>query len=126
MTMVVNKYENIYELSPLQSGLLFQALYQPQSEAYFVQHIFELDNINPQYWYKIWHIVINRCDALRANFVWEKVSKPLQRIQREVDLPWIEEDWTQDANLKEKLQHLIQSERGKRFDLNKSLLMRFN
>ncbi len=124
--MVVSKYENIYELSPLQSGLLFQALYQPQSEAYFVQHIFELDNINAQYWYKIWHIVINRCDALRANFVWEKVSKPLQRIQREVDLPWIEEDWTQDANLKEKLQYLIQSEREKRFDLNKSLLMRFN
>ena len=35
--------ENIYPLSPMQSGLLFQALYAPTSDAYFGQRIFELE-----------------------------------------------------------------------------------
>ena len=35
--------EHIYPLSPMQSGLLFQTLYAPESDAYFVQSVFELE-----------------------------------------------------------------------------------
>lgn len=121
-----NKYENIYELSPVQSGLLFHTLYQPESDAYFVQHVFELTNLNPYYWQRAWNCIINRHDALKANFVWEKLSKPLQRIQKEVNLPWMEEDWREVENPWFKLDELIQLERRRSFNLNTAPLMRFN
>jgi amino acid adenylation domain-containing protein/thioester reductase-like protein/non-ribosomal peptide synthase protein (TIGR01720 family) len=125
-TVVNSKYENIYELSPLQGGLLFQALYQPEADVYLVQHVFELTNLNVDYWQKVWHIIINQHDSLKANFVWEKLSKPLQRIQREVDLLWLEEDWNGASNQEEKLHERLQLERKKTFDLSLSPLMRFN
>ena len=45
-----DKYENVYELSPIQGGLLFQTLYRPESDAYFIQTVFELEKININYW----------------------------------------------------------------------------
>ena len=125
-----DKYENIYELSPIQGGLLFQALYQPESDAYFTQRVFELENVNVIYWHKAWHAVINRYDSLKASFIWESVKKPFQVIHKEISLLWIEEDWSkqinQEENLEEKLQKLLQFERKKGFDLSKVPLMRFN
>ena len=35
--------EDIYPLSPMQSGLMFRTLYAPESDAYFVQTIFEFE-----------------------------------------------------------------------------------
>ena len=36
--------EDIYPLSPMQAGLLFQALRMPNSDAYLVQDVFQLKN----------------------------------------------------------------------------------
>jgi amino acid adenylation domain-containing protein/non-ribosomal peptide synthase protein (TIGR01720 family) len=118
--------ETIYPLSPIQGGLLFQALYHPESDAYFVQKIFELDNLNTSYWYNAWYTVVNRYDSLKASFVWGELDEAVQIIHNKVEIPWLEEDWSDQANCGKKLQEVIQSERRKIFDLNKAPLMRFN
>ncbi|MCK9371531.1 condensation domain-containing protein, partial [Candidatus Dojkabacteria bacterium] len=118
--------ETIYPLSPIQGGLLFQALYQPESDAYFTQSVFELESVDTTHWYKAWHTIINRYDSLRASFIWEGLDESVQIIHKEVNLLWIKEDWSNQTNQKEKLQQLIQLERAKGFDLSKAPLMRFN
>ncbi len=119
-------YENIFELSPLQSGLLFSALYRPDSDAYFVQHLFEIKNLNPEAWQQAWHIVVNSHDALKASFVWEKISRPLQRIHKTVNLIWQKNDWSDIDNQKQQLDELINDERKIKFNLTQAPLMRFN
>ena len=106
--------------------MLFQSLYQSESDIYFIQCIFELEGLNTNYWYKAWHTVISRYDSLRASFMWEGLDEPVQIIHKEIKLSWVEEDWRKQTNQKERLQELIQSERKKGFDLSKAPLMRWN
>ena len=63
--------EQIYPLSPMQSGLLFQALYAPESDAYFVQSVFELEGkIDSSALKKAWQMVSDHHSILRTGFVW--------------------------------------------------------
>ena len=45
MTKKIN-IEDIYPVTPIQSGLIFRYLYQPDSDEYFVQSVFELEKVN--------------------------------------------------------------------------------
>ena len=52
--------EDIYPLSPLQAGLLFQNLYSPELDIYFVQSIFELKgDVNSSYLKQAWEKITN-------------------------------------------------------------------
>jgi hypothetical protein len=62
--------EDAYPLSPTQSGLLFQTLYAPESDAYFVQSVFELQgNIDPGTLKAAWQRVSDHHPILRTGFI---------------------------------------------------------
>src|SRR6202035_5916562 len=44
-----------------------------------------------------WQGGVARHPALRAGFVGEGPAEPLQVVRRRVELPWIHEDWRQEA-----------------------------
>ena len=68
--------ESIYPLSPMQSGMLFHTLYEPDSGVYFEQIIFRLQgNINRTAFQDAWQKVVDRHAVLRTLFVWEKNQK---------------------------------------------------
>ncbi|BAY81673.1 peptide synthetase [Calothrix parasitica NIES-267] len=118
---------DLYELSPMQQGMLFHSLYSPESGIYFEQRSCKLKgNLNFSAFKTAWQKVIERHTILRTAFYWQEVEKPLQVVLNQVDLPWIEENW-QDLTINqqtEKLELFLQADREQGFDLNQPPLMR--
>lgn len=73
--------KNLYALSPLQEGMLFHALKEPDSRAYFEQLEFGLEGaLDTAAFAAAWQDVVDRHDALRTLFVVKQVPQPLQVV----------------------------------------------
>ena len=78
----------------MQSGLLFQTLYAPESDAYFVQSIFELEGeIDTSALKKAWQKVSDHHPILRTGFVWQNLETSLQYVLESAEVPFEVEDW---------------------------------
>jgi len=121
--------EAIYPLSPMQQGMLFHTIYNPQSGAYFEQFSCRLKGaFDRDAFSKAWHEVVRRHPALRTSFVWKKLNKMLQVVHKEVELPIVEEDWSslpQQAQ-DERFEQFLAEDKKKGFNLSKAPLMRFH
>lgn len=120
--------DDIYPLSPMQEGLLFQALYDAESAAYFLQMTLELTGaLNAAYFRQAWRILAQRHAVLRSAFVHEGVKQPLQVVlkQREPALHTADLSPLSPAQQEEQLAHYAQQDRARGFDLQKEPLMRF-
>ncbi len=89
----MNNIEDIYELSPMQQGMLFHTLHSPESEAYFEQLLCTLQGeFNLPAFQQAWQKIVDRHPVLRSSFHWEEIEKPLQMVSKEVELPWVIHD----------------------------------
>ncbi len=121
--------EAIYPLSPLQQGMLFHYVYNPQAATYFEQLSVKLHgNVNVQALEQAWQTIVQRHSALRTSFVWKKVDKMLQVVQRQVPVKLIQHDWRHlPPNEQEKrLADYAEQDRRKGFNLAKAPLLRFH
>ncbi|MEA2563973.1 MAG: hypothetical protein QOH06_5477 [Acidobacteriota bacterium] len=85
--------EDLYRLSPLQEGMLFESLYAPAADAYVMQPSWTLGgDLDPAALRRAWELIVQRHAVLRTSFHWEGMERPHQVVHREVDLPWAEED----------------------------------
>ena len=118
---------DLYELSPMQQGMLFHSLYSPKSGIYFEQRSCKIKGkLNISAFKIAWQKVIERHTILRTAFYWEEVEKPLQVVYKQINLPWVEENW-QDLTINQqanKLEKFLQADRQKGFNLNQPPLMR--
>lgn len=119
--------EDIFPLTPMQQGMLFEAAHRPNSPAHHEQFTFLLRGpLDADAFRRAWQTVVDRHGALRAQFVWQGVDKPLQAIRREAIIPWSHLDWSdasgpdQDA----RLAAFLVEDRQRPFDLGKPPLMR--
>jgi amino acid adenylation domain-containing protein/non-ribosomal peptide synthase protein (TIGR01720 family) len=122
--------EDIYPLSPMQEGMLFHALYDPDSSAYFEQiNICFEGMLNQAFFQKAWETVVNRYEVLRSACVWgnicEGLEKPHLKVFTSVSLPWVSEDWRGDDKQDQKLKTFLEDDRKNGFDLAVAPLMRF-
>ena len=127
--MKLENIEDIYELSPLQQGLLFQALYGLDREAYVIQLSFAMrGDFNADAFKRAWHHLLGLHTALRTSFYWEEVDKPLQVVNRQVDLPVTELDWRHipPARQDELLSDYAAEDRQRGFDCSQAPLMRLS
>ena len=119
--------EDIYPLSPLQQGMLFHTLYDPESEFYFEQLSSTLRGaLDVDALRRAWQSVIDRHTILRTAFFWERRDKPLQVVRRKVTLPWEQEDWRGLSTLEqqERFKAYLEADRRRGFELSKAPLMR--
>ena len=94
--MKLKNVEDIYDLSPLQQGLLFHSLYAPDSGVYVQQTEWVLrGEINLKAFEQAWQQVVNRHSSLRTCFVWKDLDKPLQVVRQSVKLRIALEDWSE-------------------------------
>src|SRR6185369_14592999 len=119
--------EDIYYLTPLQEGMLYHRLAEPRSEAYFQQLRCSLRGkleVEALKW--TWEQLVARHEVLRTSFVWEEVDRPVQVVQRRVELPWRELDWRGIAPeiRAERLESLMAADRADGFDVTQAPLMR--
>ncbi len=120
--------EDIYELSPMQQGMLFHTLYNPQSNMYFEQTALTIrGRLDGAAFQTAWQEVLNRHPILRTAFYWEEMDKPLQVVHRQVELAWKAEDWrgqSPDASA-QALDAFLLADQKQGFPLEEPPLMRF-
>jgi amino acid adenylation domain-containing protein len=121
--------EDIYELSPLQQGLLFHTIYAPESGVYFEQFSWTLQgNLDVSAFKRAWQQVIERHAILRTAFYWQELEKPYQVVYSQVPLPWKYEDWQgiSEIEQKQKIEAFLQLDRQQGFDLTQAPLIRLS
>ncbi|MEU1284234.1 condensation domain-containing protein [Kitasatospora sp. NPDC005856] len=120
--------EDIHGLSPMQEGLLFHTLQNPDRAMYVQQlaHSY-LGTLDVAALRAAWQTVVDRHSVLRSSFAWERLDKPLQLVHRQVPVEFTELDWTglDEAGRAEREQRLLQEDRERGFDLAAPPLMRF-
>jgi hypothetical protein len=123
----MNGIQDIYPLSHLQCGLLFQTLYEPNQQVYISQSRFSLKGqLLAPCLQESFQRAINRHDILRTCFLWEGLPEPVQIVQRFAPLRWEEHDWRgRPANSrKSALDIFAEDDRKRGFDLTRAPLMR--
>lgn len=125
--MKAENIQDIYELSPLQQGILFHGLYAPESAVYFVQLCYALHgNLNVEAFEQAWQEVATRHAALRTAFYWENLEKPIQVVYRQVRVPLQQQDWRgiDPVEQQQRLQTFLLTDRQQGVDLSQECLMR--
>jgi hypothetical protein len=93
--MKLDNVKDIYELSPLQEGILFHTLLTPGTGMYFEQVGFLLEGLlDVRSFERAWQAVLDRHTILRTSFHWNNVDKPLQVVFQDVRLPVEYLDWS--------------------------------
>lgn len=73
--------KDLYPLSAMQEGMLFQSLLNPEQTIYHEQVSYRLEgDIDPAVIEKTWQSLFLRHDILRTVFISEKVKRPLQAV----------------------------------------------
>ncbi|MHC5860251.1 amino acid adenylation domain-containing protein [Nostoc sp.] len=130
LEIIKNKnIESIYPLSPMQQGMLFHTLYEPESGVYLEQFCLTLSgNIDITVLQQACLRVMKRHPVLRTLVVWEKQEKPLQVVCKGVELPWHNYDWRSLSleEQQEQLEVFLEADRVQGFVLDKAPLMRFS
>ena len=127
--MVQKKIQDIYPLSPMQQGMLFHSLLEPNSGAYINQTVYELHGkVDLAAFGKSWQQLVDRHSILRTAFVWDNLAEPLQVVGTAAKISLIEHNWQEIPLLEqqEKLTVFLQELRTTGFNLNKAPLTRLD
>jgi len=125
--MKMENVEDIYELSPLQNGMLFHTLLTPGSGMYFEQVGFPLYGpLDVSSFERAWQKVLDRHTILRTSFHWKGLDKPLQVVHREVKLSVEYLDWSglAAAGQDQRLDAFLARDRERGFELSEAPLLR--
>ena len=122
-----NNVEDAYPASPVQHGMLFHSLLEPQSSAYMNQLIYKFTRgLDVDAFERAWQQAIDRHAILRTGFVWEGAGGPLQVVHRSVRVPIRHLDWrslSEDAR-GPALQEFLAEDRRHGFQFDHPALMR--
>lgn len=119
--------ENIYPLSPMQHGMLFHSLSEPDSGVYFEQLSCELrEDLNLEAFRAAWQLVMERQAILRTAFDWESLDEPVQVVLRGLALPLELQDWRHlpAGEQSERMQAALRSSQERGFDFGSPPLFR--
>ncbi|MDR6224080.1 non-ribosomal peptide synthetase [Desmospora profundinema] len=122
------KIEKVYNLSPMQEGMLYHFLLHENTATYFQQMTFSIEgNMDVSAFKESIQRLVQRHEILRTAFFYQKIEKPKQVVltSREVpvhvkDLSHLSAEESQSAILSYQ-----QEDRRQSFDLQKDSLMRF-
>ena len=121
--------EDLYPLSPLQQGLLFDALRSPGGGAYVQQVSCRFSGVLAEDLFaRAWQQMVDRHAILRTEFAWEGLEEPLQVVRPGVALPWQNLDWTAVPAEEQarRLERLLGEDRETGFDVTRPPLMRLS
>lgn len=119
--------EDVYSLSAMQEGLLFENMRHPESEAYFEQMTFTLKGtLDPEAFSHAWQGLVARHPVLRSVFIHKALPRPAQVVFRERPVPVTLSDLRHlsHAEQTKSVQAFETADRGIPFDLAHGPLMR--
>ncbi|OLF16235.1 non-ribosomal peptide synthetase [Actinophytocola xanthii] len=118
---------DVYPLTPLQAGMLFHSLVDPDSGAYVDQVRLVLDGVpDPEVLAEAFRQTVERNPVLRTSLVWDGVPgdlpEPVQVVHRRVDLPVVHHDLR--GRPEHELEELVARDRAERLDPGRAPLTR--
>src|ERR1700761_9088557 len=108
--MTSKNIESVYPLSPLQQGMLFHCLCEPDSGVYVTQMSCRLSaDLDVEAFGRAWQSVTDRHAILRTAFAWEGLERPVQVVRRRARLALEREDWSGlgEAEADERFERLL-------------------
>ncbi|WP_458121519.1 non-ribosomal peptide synthase/polyketide synthase [Paenibacillus sp. Z6-24] len=128
-TRSIGEIQNIYNLTPMQKGMLFHHLLEPQDGAYFEQAAFDVKgSFQPEAFGRSMDLLVSRHDILRTNFHTDWGSEPLQTVFRDRPAEQVYEDIRgMDENAQaEYMQTFAARDKARGFDLAAGSLLRIS
>lgn len=119
--------EDVYELSPMQQGILFHTLADPRLDPYLEQSVMTLRGaLDVPRFRAAWQRVAARHPILRTTFHWEGLDKPVQVVHGNAEVPVASEDWRgmSPALQRDGLKGFLQEDHKTGFDLTSPPLLR--
>ncbi len=120
--------EAVYPLSPMQQGMLFHTILATEGGLYFEQTTFKVrGSFDVGAFKSALEKTMARNPILRTSFVYKKQDTPLQVVQKDVELPFAELDWsgeTDSSSQSVMLKNYLEEDRSKGFKLSKAPLIR--
>ena len=121
------KIEDIYALSPMQQGMFFHTLLEPENGAYVNLLSWRVEGeFDVEAFAAAWQSVVDRHTILRTGFYWEDLDQPVQVVRRGVQVQVQHFDWS-ELSQSEQVQRLKdhhRSEQARGFELQEGPLMR--
>ncbi len=122
---VNSSIEQIYELTPLQTGILYQCLSDKTSSKYITQ--FTIDGIqNELYMNQAINMIEDKYSVLRTAIIYKKISKPRQILlkHRNIEVMKIDLSMYDDQQVQVELQKKFDEDVERGFDLQNDSLIR--
>ena len=121
LLLTTSNLADLYPLSPMQSGMLFHSLYEPEGSAYLTQLCVDIDGVDVPKFKAAWQVVIARHDILRTGFI-AQGEHHLQWVAKQVELPFIDIDWRKTNE--QDVTQVARDDLAQGFDLSIAPLMR--
>jgi len=124
-----NDIKNIYQLSPMQEGMLFHSMLDKKSKAYFQQTMMEvLGEVDVVLLEESLNAVIERYDVLRTVFMYEKIKSPVQLVlnKRQAAICYEDISGMEPEAKEDFISHFMEADREKGFDITKDILIRLS
>ena len=119
--------EDVYTLSPMQEGLLFHALLEPEQNFYFEQAAISLSGkLNRVFLDKTIQLLCSRYAVLRTVFRYRDLNRPIQVVLKESPIAVVFTDITADSSrpVKDQIAGILAADRDKGFNLENAPLIR--
>ncbi|WEJ03430.1 amino acid adenylation domain-containing protein [Pseudomonas sp. FJ2-5-13] len=124
LALNVAEVEDLYPLSPMQQGMLFQSLYGEGSGDYINQMRIDVQGLDVARFHQAWQVAVQRHEILRSGFVWQaELEQPLQVVYKQVRLPFMALDWQTRKDCNRALDELAESARTQGFVLEQAPLL---
>ncbi|QDY82829.1 amino acid adenylation domain-containing protein [Paenibacillus polymyxa] len=128
-TRHIGAIENVYPLTPMQKGMLFHHLLEPQSRAYFQQSSFEVHgSVNVDSFVNSLKILMRKHAVFRTNFYSELLDLPVQVVyqDKKPECAFLDLRGRNAAQREEMVRGYKRSDMEKGFDLAQDNLMRMS
>ncbi|MFC8148507.1 bacitracin non-ribosomal peptide synthetase BacC [Bacillus paralicheniformis] len=119
--------EKIYPLANMQKGMLFHAIEDHTSDAYFQQTVMDIEGyVDPAILEASFNDIMKRHEILRASYEYEIVEEPRQIIieNRSIDFTYFNIAKSSAQQQEMFIERLLNEDRKKGFDLSRDVLMR--
>lgn len=125
--MTLAKHKDVYELTPAQRAILLYTQSAPASPAYFDQICYASHGpLDVTAFKQAWQRVTDRHPSLRTSIYCEAGERPVQVVERKLDLPLVEHDWRglSATTQTQRLRQFLEADRKRGFDLAAAPLLR--
>ncbi|NEY34579.1 amino acid adenylation domain-containing protein, partial [Streptomyces sp. PRKS01-65] len=118
---------DIYPLTPMQAGMLFHSLLDPDGRTYLNQVQMVLSGVtDPLALAQAWQHTADANPMLRTRLVWQEAGEPLQVVQHHATVPVAHHDWSgrDEQECERETARLLAEDRQAGIDLAAAPLMR--